>query len=456
MTGQFPLFSSPGETASRYLAGNALVCSDNIDVLRVLPNESVDLIYLDPPFNSNQNYAAVFGDKGRVKTQLRDMWRWTVEAENTFQRLPHGKLLDCIKGIMLQTGERSAMSAYAVFMGRRLHEMRRVLKDTGSIFLHCDPNANAYLRLLLNAVFGEDYYRNEIVWGYTGPGSPKARQFNRKHDLIYWFSKGDRWVFNKDDVRIPHKDGGPHAGGFKGGARKPDDPYYEALGKVPETWWTDIAIAARSKSEYVGYATQKPLALLERIIRAASNEGDLVLDPFCGCGTAADAAAKLGRRYLGIDISAIAVRVMEQRLRSRGDPVAPVLYGLEWGDYEWEQFERRALQGRADALDGTPGWAWAEDKVAGLINAVPNQKKTGDGGVDARYFGMTAEVIPIQIKMHRDNIGRPDLDRLLGAQTAMRNRGVNAPMSVMVSLYPPPPPPPPPQSQGICGATGKR
>ena len=171
-----------------------------------------------------------------------------------------------------------------------------------------------------------------------------------------------------------------------------------------------------------------------------------MLDPFCGCGTSLDAAASLGRRYLGIDISGIAVRVMQQRLESRGYPAPPVVYGLEWNDFDWKGFKRRALLSRDLAEDGIPGWAWAEDKVAGLLNAVPNQRKQGDGGVDACYFGAfdldrsKDIVIPIQVKMHAANrsIGRPDLDRLLGTQTAWQNRGLHAPMSIMVTLFPPP------------------
>ncbi len=160
----------------------------------------------------------------------------------------------------------------------------------------------------------------------------------------------------------------------------------------------------------------------------------------------ADAAASLGRKYLGIDISGIAVRLMQQRLESRGDAVvAPVVYGLTWDEFEWESFERRALAQRDDVEDGIPGWAWAEDRVAALLNAVPNERKTGDGGVDARYFGAVdlqrkeGVVVPIQVKMHRaSSVGRPDMDRLLGVQTTMNNRGLHAPMSIMVSLYPPP------------------
>ena len=162
-----------------------------------------------------------------------------------------------------------------------------------------------------------------------------------------------------------------------------------------------------------------------------------MLDPFCGCGTAADAAAQLGRKYLGIDVSAIAVRVMEQRLTSRGGAAIPVVHKMGWEDYEWADFEQRALKHESDAEDGQPGWAWAEDKVAGLLNAVPNGKKIGDGGVDARYFTERGEVIPIQVKMHQGQIGRPDMQKLLGVQTEWQNRKVKAPMSLMVTLYPP-------------------
>ena len=213
--------------------------------------------------------------------------------------------------------------------------------------------------------------------------------------------------------------------------------------QVVEDWWRNIP--RPYGKEVIGYPTQKPLALLERIITASSNPGDMVLDPFCGCGTAVDAAASLGRKYLGIDISGIAVRVMQQRLESRGNAVAPVVCGLTWDEFEWDEFEKRALAQRDEVEDGIPGWAWAEDRVAALLNAVPNERKSGDGGVDARYFGaMDTEkhegiIVPIQVKMHRTHsVGRPDMDRLLGTQTAMQNRGLHAPMSIMVSLYPPP------------------
>ncbi len=476
------------EDYAKYLAGNALVCSDNIDVLRDLPDNSVDLIYLDPPFQSDAHYVAVFGDKGQADEQLKDIWQWTTETERTFQRLPFGPVLDTLKGIRLQAGQTSPMAAYCVFMGRRLIEMGRALKPTGSIYLHCDYHAGHYLRILLDAVLGRENFQADITWKRTTAHND-AHGYGANTDTILFYVNGDKSTWNrqyqayddgyikshyrfKDSTGRRYRTDNLTAGGLTGGGyqyewngvtrvwRCPPErmaeleskgrirytskgtaEYIRYLDEMPgvplQDLWTDIPPINSRAKERIGYPTQKPLALLERIIRASSNEGDLVLDPFCGCGTAVDAAAKLGRKYLGIDISGIAVRVMEQRLTSRGEAVKPVVYGLEWGDWEWEQFERMALRTRDEAEDGVPGWAWAEDRVAGLLNAVPNSKKTGDGGVDARYYGAGDEVIPIQVKMHRNPVGRPDMDKLLGAQTAMNNRGIHAPMSLMVSLYPP-------------------
>ena len=418
-----------------YLSGNALVCGDNLDILRELPDECVDLIYLDPPFQSNHDYVAVFKDKGTVDAQLRDIWRWTAESEARYQRLPRGPLLDALNAIRLVSGNTSPMAAYGLFMGFRLTELKRVLKKTGSIYLHCDPKANWLLRILMDKIFGAQHFRNEIVWCYSGGGQPKS-DFPRKHDTIYRYSKTARYLFNKDAVRVPYDSDYQATVFTREDSRAPGRTYTpNPKGKVVEDWWRNIP--RPYGDEIVGYPTQKPLALLERIIKASSKVGDLVLDPFCGCGTAADAAAKLSRSYLGIDVSAISVRVMEQRLTSRGETATPVIYKMGWEDYEWVEFERRALMHESDAEDGLPGWAWAEDKVAGLLNAVPNSKKVGDGGVDARYYTEADEVIPVQVKMHQGQIGRPDLDKLLGVQASWNNQGGKAPMSLMITLYPP-------------------
>ncbi len=415
-----------------------------MDILRELPDECVDLIYLDPPFNSNHNYVAAFKDKGSVAAQLRDIWRWTDETEHQYQRLKEGPLRNAINAVRLVSGATSPMASYALFMGMRLTELHRVLKPTGSIYLHCDPNANWLLRVLLDKIFGVAQFRNEIAWCYDTAGRTR-RYWNRKHDTVFFYSKQRHWTFHP--LRVPRRNLTKDWESWysltdEEGRRYQIDgkgyKYYADEGRLANDWWDDVpAIHAHRGDERLGYPTQKPLALLERIINASSNEGDLVLDPFCGCGTAADAAAKLGRKYLGIDVSAIAVRVMEQRLASRGGSATPVVYKMGWEDYEWEAFERRALMHGSDADNGTPGWAWAEDKVAGLLNAVPNEIRVGDGGVDARYYTERGEVIPIQVKMHRGQIGRPDMQKLLGVQTALQNQKTKSPMALMVTLYPP-------------------
>ncbi len=412
-----------------------------------------------------------------------------MEAENSYQRLPHGKLLDAVNAIRLVSWETSPMAAYALFMGRRLAELHRVLKPTGSIYLHCDDTASYYLRIVMDAIFGAVNARSTIVWQRYGAHND-AQNFGRVYDTVLYYAKSGKKHWNGayialdadyveksyryEDEHGPYTTGPLHTGGLSGGGYEyeyegftrvwrfsktrmreletagrihfpkkkggmPRRKIYlsESKGKPVTNLWTDVPALTGNHEERVGYPTQKPLALLERIINASSNPGDLVLDPFCGCGTAADAAAKHGRGYLGIDVSAIAVRVMEQRLASRGGAATPVVYKMGWEDYEWEAFEQRALLHESDAEDGLAGWAWAEDKVAGLLNAVPNSKKVGDGGVDARYYTAAGEVIPVQVKMHRGQVGRPDMQKLLGVQTEWQNNKVPSPMALTITLYPP-------------------
>ena len=186
------------------------------------------------------------------------------------------------------------MMSYLIYMAIRLMEMKRLLKPTGSIYLHCDPTAGHYLKLLLDSIYGEQSHRNEIVWCFTGPGSPGMRQFNRKHQTIHWYSKGDTWTFNADFIRLQHhkKTEQNYKEGLSGSGHA-DTPLKP--GKVPESWWAEakgngLAMTAKQKKQYVGYPTQKPIALLRRIIQASSNSDDMILDPFCGCATACIAA----------------------------------------------------------------------------------------------------------------------------------------------------------------------
>lgn len=283
---------------------------DNLPIMRGMNSDSVDLIYLDPPFNSNANYAAPIGSKA-AGAEFKDTWTLS-EVDVAWLDLietKHPKLHHVILAAMSESDQ-----SYLIYMAVRLLEMRRLLKPTGSIYLHCDPTMSHYLKLVMDAIFIKEggSIRNEIVWCYTGPGSPKMRQFNRKHDTIFWYVKGEKWVFNGDKVRVPHADGGPHVGGY--GITADISVEYGRKGKIPETWW-QIRIAPRSKTEYVGYPTQKPIILLERIITASSNRGDVVFDPFCGCATTLVGADRLSREWVGIDISSKAVELVKDRLK---------------------------------------------------------------------------------------------------------------------------------------------
>lgn len=453
-TKQPPLIPQHG-----YLSGNALVCGDNLDVLRDLPGSCIDLCYLDPPFNSKTFYVAAFGDRGRVSKQLRDVWKWTSGTEMAYQRLKSrpGKLLNAIEAIRKlegpTTAEQNSDAAYAVFMGQRLYELHRVLKPNGSLYLHCDPTANWLLRILLDAVFGSGGFQNEIVWAYAPSGRGPSRAFHRKHDTIFYHSKGNSPTFNRQYTEMTEKTRATYSNTDEEGRLYKFSPagisyLDEQKGRPVPSWWDDMITdvpsfgTATNAPERMGYPTQKPSRLLRRIIEASSNPGDLVLDPFCGCGTTVDVAAQIDRKYLGIDVSSIAVRVMKQRLESRGLSVAPEVHRLQWEEWEWDEFERRALMSRSETEDGVPGWEWGEDKVAGMLNAVPNEQKTGDGGIDARYYVESEReqnpVIPVQVKMWSKDrpVGRPEMDRLLGVQASLQNQGVDAPMAVMVTLYP--------------------
>ena len=291
---------------------------DNLDIMRGMNSDSVDLIYLDPPFNSNQNYSAPIGSEA-AGAAFKDTW--TLDDVDLAW---HGEIADrepALYAVIAAAGSAhgKSMKSYAIMMAVRLLEMRRILKDTGSVYLHCDPTASHYLKLIMDAVFGKDNYRNEIIWGYTGPASPRQRQFSRKHDTIFWYSIGATWTFNSDSVRLEHVGGKPNEGGFEGGLDRSETEKYGSRGKIPETWWIQrpgngLAVASRQSKQYVGYPTQKPLALLDRIIKASSNEGDMVLDPFCGCATACVAAERLNRQWAGIDLSPKAAQLVKIRI----------------------------------------------------------------------------------------------------------------------------------------------
>ena len=303
--------------------------------MRGLNSGCVDLIYLDPPFNSKVDYAAPIGTPAQG-AEFKDRWNLDdIKIEwIDLLRVKHPALHQVI--LIAPT---NSDKAYLAYMAPRLLEMKRLLKPTGSIFLHCDWHMGHYLKIMMDSIFGKSNFRNEIVWCYTGPGSRKMKQFNRKHDTIFWYSVGDTWTFNKDNdrVRIPHADGGPHAGGFKdsnGESTLDDDAVaeeYGRKGKVPESWWPQepgngLCIVPRMRKQDTGYKTQKPEALLQRIILAASNEGDMVLDPFCGCATTCVVADREQRQWVGIDESKLAAKLVKMRIKK--DQKDPKYEGL--------------------------------------------------------------------------------------------------------------------------------
>ncbi len=445
---------------------NKLFYGDNLQVLREnIADESVDLIYLDPPFNSNADYNVLFkspkGQQSHAQIEaFEDTWHWTEQAEREFSELlsqSNTNVAEVIRALRSFLGENDMM-AYLVMMANRLLELRRVLKDTGSLFLHCDPTASHYLKILLDAVFDPRNFRNEIVWKRRyGSFSTvhESRKFGACTDSILFYVKTDEALFHPQysfadpqymeyvERTFHHVDGNgrkyriadlanpaPRPNlmydykGYKhprngwaisrekmelwdkeGRLYFPKDPngriqrkrfLDELKGKPVQSLWDDIEMISSQSAERLGYPTQKPLALLERVINASSNEGDSVLDPFCGCGTAVHAAQKLGRRWIGIDITHLAISLIEKRLRdafpylrpASADGVAQVAEPPPQdylARFEVHGTPKDIESARDLALRDKYQFQWW---ACSLVNAQPFQgrKKGADGGIDGLIF----------------------------------------------------------------------
>ncbi|MBC6442364.1 MAG: HNH endonuclease [Rhodobacteraceae bacterium] len=275
---------------------------DNLPIMRGMNSDCIDLIYLDPPFNSNANYAAPVGSTA-AGAAFKDTWSLN-DIDVAWLDLIEGKHPNLWRAI--QAAMCGSDKSYLVYMAARLIEMERILKDTGSIYLHCDPTMSHYLKLLMDAVFGRKNFQNEFIWYYGGGGASKSR-WARKHDVILFYSVGNKWTFNADDVRVPHK--------WNEGQKRADGSKRSEKGKIADDVFQHHSVIPWSK-ERTGYPTQKPLALLDRIIKASSNEGDMVFDPFCGCATTLVAANRLNRKWAGIDLSEKAVELVDRRIRN--------------------------------------------------------------------------------------------------------------------------------------------
>jgi len=413
---------------------NTLYYGDNLDILRrYIKDETIDLVYLDPPFKSNQNYNVLFKEKNgsQAVSQIRafeDTWTWSQDDEAIYADLvtKGGKVADVMQAFRAFLGP-CDMLAYLVMMALRLVELRRVMKSTGSIYLHCDPAASHYLKMMMDAVFGPERFINEIVWKRTNAKGLAFTRFAADHDTILRYSKGDKWIWNPAytehdpeyvrkfyrhveestgrtyrlaDLANPNKDRPNLTYEFLGVTRvwrwtkeRMTEAYKKGIvvqsapGRVPalkryldeqegtpiDDTWTDIPPVQSQATERLGYPTQKPEALLERIIKASSNEGDLILDPFCGCGTTVAVAQKLERRWIGIDITHLAITLMKKRLLDA--------FGTE-AKYNVVG-EPTSLPDAAALAESDPyqfQW-WA----LGLVGARPvEQKKGADKGIDGK------------------------------------------------------------------------
>ena len=296
-----------------------LFIGDNLPILRGIDSESIDLIATDPPFNKGvkafEGVVTAGTDKQGKEVSYKDVWTWgDVQADWTESiRQDHPNLYAVIQGANAGGGE--DMGAFLCWLAVRVLAMHRILKPTGSIYLHIDHTAHAYAKAMMDAIFGRGNFQNEIVWYYGGGGASKQR-FGRKHDTILFYSKSNKWTFNLDDVRVPHK--------WVDGQLRADGSNRSEKGKIPDDV-IELHGVMPWAGERTGYPTQKPLALYQRIIKASSNEGDLVLDPFAGCATTCVAAEGLDRKWIGIDLNKEAKQVMFDRLQRE------VQKSMAWG-----------------------------------------------------------------------------------------------------------------------------
>lgn len=467
--------------------GNDLYYGDNLAVLRgSIAEASVDLVYLDPPFNSNASYNVLFrapsgeGSAAQIEA-FDDTWHWNDSAEGAYgdvMRSGNGAAAEMLRAMRSFLGENDMM-AYLAMMAVRLIELHRVLKPTGSLYLHCDPTASHYLKILLDAVFGGDNYLSEISWKRTGSHS-SANRWGPIHDVIHFVSKragshvwnrpfaehsekflkthyrkkdnegrsyehgeltgagvrrgrsgmpwrgfdvtaiGRHWITTIDRLDELFEQGRiylPDGGGWPRLIRYADESKGRAVGDI----WEDIPPLNMRAQERLGYPTQKPVALLERIVSASSSPGDLVLDPFCGCGTTVHAAEKLGRAWIGIDVTHLAIGLIEKRLRDAFPAVAFTVHGVP-----------QDLAGARD-LAARGKYHEFEKWALSLVGAQPGNlgKKGADRGLDGRlYFGKTDHAV-VSVKAG-ENVGVAMIRDLKGVMEREK-----APIGVFLTLTPP-------------------
>ena len=416
---------------------NTLYFGDNLAIIRqFIKDETINLIYLDPPFNSKANYNVIFKTKNKEDSPsqiqaFEDTWKWNSTTEFELHQLfgSEPKLAELMKGLELIIGKNDLL-AYLVMMAIRLRELYRVLKDTGSLYLHCDPTASHYLKLILDSIFSSENFQNEIIWQKIRVQKSQTKGFGSVHDVILVYRKTSQSIFNiqyvphsekyikshwnqKDKngrryrlIALDQQGSGPSRIFNDVSIKPPPGKHWvwsqdrindglknniivftkngtprikkyldQMKGNIITDLWIDITPLNAVSKERMGYPTQKPVALLERIIKASSNENDIVLDPFCGCGTAIVAAQRLNRNWIGMDITHLAIGLMEKRIYNEFK-IKPKVIGNPASFIGAENLFKRS------PLDFE---RWAVTRIDGIH---PNDKQVGDHGIDGRgYLG---------------------------------------------------------------------
>ena len=474
---------------------NALFYGDCLHNLRkYVGDETVDGCYLDPPFNSDANYNRPFQSKEKGKQKkppamaFHDMWHWDEAAQHAYERLlasPRAEIVNMARGVYLLLGEQP-MTAYCFYMAERLLEIHRVLKPTGSVYLHCDPTASHYLKVIMDAIFGEENFRNEIVWFYRR-WAAASNQYQRMHDTLLFYSKTQNLVFNTQYVarkrtEVSARGYSTNTYNDKGVRQRQiiveDREVFDAAvanGEIDMSRYSrvvdrkaegtpafdvfEIPVLNSQAKERLGYPTQKPLALLERIIKTSTNEGDVILDPFCGCGTTLHAAQKLNRRWLGMDISYGAINVVKERLQDAFADEAfrlgngfslyntPTSYeeAVQLAELEAQEVQAAADRNKSRRRSKHQARYDFQNFILGQIRdsqgrllLQPSQSVSRDGGIDGwgtLYLGVDEKgkdkegLILVQVKTSK-RIGRREIDEFLGVMSAEE-----ATMGIFISLH---------------------
>ena len=361
------------------LKKNNLICGDCLEWLKFIPSNSIDVCYIDPPFFSKKKIREIIWGNGYERRAYKDR-------------------------------NKGGIKSYIVYMEERVQEIHRVLKPSGSIFLHCDWNASHRLRVMLDDVFDEKNFVNEIIWCYdVGGRSPK--RFSRKHDTIFWYSKTKKYFFDAESAKKFGKERktGKNSKGGRLGVDENGRPYQDKIAKngkiyryyldepkIPEDWWTDINSLQSGVSEREYYPTQKPEALLKRIIECSTNKDGIILDCFGGGGTTASSAHQLNRSFITGDVSPVAIKIACKRLNALKNP---------------PEFERLNFPKTKEEWLEMGGHEFAE-KICEFMGWECNPKKSNDGGIDG---WANNKKIPIQIKNYKGKVGRPEIQKFVGA-----------------------------------------